>query len=100
MPNFLVREPSVLVLDNLETLWDDSGPDLDELLQRLIPLPKLRLMVTMSGTINPCSTWRKELLKTLDAESARKVFIDLSGNADLRGDFFEQQFSQIAVQLL
>jgi hypothetical protein len=69
-------------------VWDSSGPDLDEILQRLLALPKLRLVVTMRGTITPWGRWYEKPLNMLDPESARKVFINLSGNANHRYDPF------------
>jgi len=78
---FFSKEPSILVLDNLETLWDVSNREFDELLQRLIAVPKLKLIVTFRGTLPRSMAWKavKEIeLEILDPMSAREVFLGLS----------------------
>jgi len=78
---FFSKEPSILELENLETLWDDSNKEFDELLQRLSGLSMLKLIVTFRGTLPQSMVWRtwKEIeLDILDPTSAREVFLTLS----------------------
>lgn len=96
---FFSRQPSVLILDNLETLWDGSGTALDQLFQRFFALPKLRLVVTMRGTITPWGRWHEKPLSPLGAESARKVFIALSENVNHGSDPFLDKMLEVVERL-
>jgi len=78
---FFSKEPSILVLDNLETLWDVSNREFDEFLQRLVGVSMLKLIVTFRGTLPRSMAWRtwKEVeLDILDPTSAQDVFLRLS----------------------
>jgi hypothetical protein len=86
--SFFSRQSTVLVLDNFETVWDGSEPDLDEFIQRLRALQNMRLIVTMRGNVTPGVKWLAKPLDTLDAESAKEIFIVYSGKEEFRSDPF------------
>ncbi|KAJ7482615.1 hypothetical protein FB451DRAFT_1442082 [Mycena latifolia] len=79
--------PSLLILDNLETVWEpkESRADVDKFLALLEDIEHLALIVifeiTMRGAERPTNVrWTHpflEPLKPLSQEAARKAFIDI-----------------------
>ncbi|KAJ7593753.1 hypothetical protein C8J56DRAFT_727541, partial [Mycena floridula] len=76
--------PILLVLDNLETAWEQLGKRLqvEELLSHLTGLVNVSLMITMRGTERPSRVqWTRPFLPPLgpiNTESARRTFLDIS----------------------
>ncbi|KAJ7306304.1 hypothetical protein DFH08DRAFT_1054510 [Mycena albidolilacea] len=76
--------PSLLILDELETLWEstESRGDIEELLSLLTDINHLALMITMRGAERPAKVqWTRPFLlplKPLDQEAARLTFIDIA----------------------
>ncbi|KAJ7686626.1 P-loop containing nucleoside triphosphate hydrolase protein, partial [Mycena olivaceomarginata] len=76
--------PSLLILDELETLWEstESRGDIEELLSLLTDINHLALMITMRGTERPAKVqWTRPFLlplKPLDQKAARLTFIDIA----------------------
>ncbi|KAJ7482625.1 hypothetical protein FB451DRAFT_1442105 [Mycena latifolia] len=74
---------SLLVLDNLETVWEprESRADVETFLASLEDMDQLTLMITMRGAERPANVrWSHpflEPLKPLTQEAARKTFIDI-----------------------
>ncbi|KAJ7482600.1 P-loop containing nucleoside triphosphate hydrolase protein, partial [Mycena latifolia] len=74
---------SLLVLDNLETVWEprESRTDVETFLASLEDIDQLTLMITMRGAERPANVrWTHpflEPLKPLTQEAARKTFIDI-----------------------
>jgi len=85
--NLKSRPRTVLVLDNLETVWlRNGGPDtaVDELLGKLAQVPSLSLIITCRGTDLPQfvrwsnSDWAD--LKAFSLEAALQTFQDRAGS--------------------
>ncbi|KAJ7665491.1 hypothetical protein B0H14DRAFT_3696467 [Mycena olivaceomarginata] len=81
---FANNPPSLLILDELETLWEParSRADIEELLSLLTGVEDLALMITMRGAERPTKVqWTRPFLKVLqplDQEAARHTFIDIA----------------------
>ncbi|KAJ7482792.1 P-loop containing nucleoside triphosphate hydrolase protein [Mycena latifolia] len=78
--------PSLLVLDNMETVWEpkESRTDVEKFLALLEDIEHLALIITMRGAERPANVrWTRpflEPLKPLTQEAARKTFIDIVDN--------------------
>ncbi|KAJ6583437.1 hypothetical protein DFH09DRAFT_1275203 [Mycena vulgaris] len=74
--------PTLLILDNLETIWEpaESRADLEKFLCNLTDIEDLALITTMRGTERPAHVrWTRpflESLKPLAQDAARQTFID------------------------
>ncbi|KAJ7892208.1 P-loop containing nucleoside triphosphate hydrolase protein [Mycena leptocephala] len=77
---------SLLILDNLETLWEtnDSRGNIEEFLSLLTGMDHLALVITMRGAERPAKVaWTRPFLpplKPLEQDAARQTFIDISDN--------------------
>ncbi|KAJ7930831.1 P-loop containing nucleoside triphosphate hydrolase protein [Mycena leptocephala] len=77
---------SLLILDNLETLWEpaESRGNIEEFLSLLTGLGHLALLITMRGAERPAKVaWTHPflpLLKPLEKAAARQTFIDIADN--------------------
>ncbi|KAJ7457400.1 hypothetical protein FB451DRAFT_1509662, partial [Mycena latifolia] len=80
---FLNSPPSLLILDNLETIWEPrkSRPEVEKFLALLEDIEHLALIITMRGAERPANLrWTHpflEPLKPLAQEAARRTFIDI-----------------------
>ncbi|KAJ7035317.1 P-loop containing nucleoside triphosphate hydrolase protein, partial [Mycena alexandri] len=78
--------PSLLILDNLETVWEpvESRKHIEEFLSLLTDITSLALMVTMRGAERPAKVqWTRPFLMPLQPlapDAARKMFIDIVDN--------------------
>ncbi|KAJ7044415.1 P-loop containing nucleoside triphosphate hydrolase protein, partial [Mycena alexandri] len=78
--------PSLLILDNLETVWEatKSRKEIEEFLCLLTDIPSLALMITMRGAERPSKVqWTRPFLLPLPPlaqDAARKMFIDIADN--------------------
>ncbi|KAJ6603286.1 hypothetical protein DFH09DRAFT_898890, partial [Mycena vulgaris] len=79
------RKPmSLLVLDNLETIWEpvQSRAGVEEFLSLLTDVPTLALIITMRGAERPAKVrWTRPFLVPLDPlsdEAALQTFIDIA----------------------
>ncbi|KAF8176742.1 hypothetical protein K438DRAFT_1770515 [Mycena galopus ATCC 62051] len=76
----------LLILDNLETVWEpiQSRPDVEEFLSLLTGLEHLALMITMRGAERPAKVhWTHPFLSPLQRlsnEAARQTFIEITDN--------------------
>ncbi|KAJ7455166.1 hypothetical protein FB451DRAFT_1143972 [Mycena latifolia] len=74
---------SLLILDNLETVWEpkESRTDVEKLLALLEDIEHLTLIITMRGAERPASVrWTHPFLRPLQPlaqDAARKTFIDI-----------------------
>ncbi|KAJ7321318.1 P-loop containing nucleoside triphosphate hydrolase protein, partial [Mycena albidolilacea] len=81
---FTNNAPSLLILDELETLWEPASArgDIEELLSLLTGVEDLALMITMRGAEHPAKVqWTRPFLKVLqplDQEAARRTFVDIA----------------------
>ncbi|KAJ7797404.1 P-loop containing nucleoside triphosphate hydrolase protein, partial [Mycena olivaceomarginata] len=81
---FANNPPSLLILDELETLWEpaSSRANMEELLLLLTGVEDLALMITMRGAERPAKVlWSRPFLKVLqplDQEAARRTFVDIA----------------------
>ncbi|KAJ7082790.1 hypothetical protein C8R44DRAFT_904772 [Mycena epipterygia] len=81
---FSNNDPSLLVLDNLETLWEpmDSRGGVEEFLSSLTDVSHLALMITMRGAERPAKVhWTRPFLqplKSLSNDAAHQTFIDIA----------------------
>ncbi|KAJ7848195.1 P-loop containing nucleoside triphosphate hydrolase protein, partial [Mycena leptocephala] len=77
---------SLLILDNLETLWEpvESRGKIEEFLSLLTGVNHLALVITMRGAERPAKVaWTHPflpLLKPLEQAAARQTFIDIADN--------------------
>ncbi|KAJ7918322.1 P-loop containing nucleoside triphosphate hydrolase protein, partial [Mycena leptocephala] len=84
--HFSNSTPSLLVLDNLETLWEpiESRTNIEEFLSLLTGVEHLALVITMRGAERPSKTaWTRPFLRPLmplEQEAARQTFIDIADN--------------------
>ncbi|KAJ7342728.1 P-loop containing nucleoside triphosphate hydrolase protein, partial [Mycena albidolilacea] len=82
--HFSSNPPSLLILDELETLWEPtvSRSAIEELLSLLTGVNHLTLMITMRGAERPAKVqWTRPFfppLKPLDQDAARLTFIDIA----------------------
>ncbi|KAJ7323258.1 P-loop containing nucleoside triphosphate hydrolase protein, partial [Mycena albidolilacea] len=85
---FSTSAPSLLILDELETLWEPAKfcGDIEELLSQLTGVGHLAIIITMRGAERPAKVqWTRPFLpslKPLDEESARQTFMDISDTDD------------------
>ncbi|KAJ7466458.1 hypothetical protein FB451DRAFT_1093357, partial [Mycena latifolia] len=84
---FSTAPPSLLVLDNLETIWEpkESRGDIEKFLSLLADVDHLALIITMRGAERPANVrWTHpflEPLKPLTQDAARKTFIDIADDS-------------------
>ncbi|KAJ7911709.1 hypothetical protein B0H13DRAFT_1875543 [Mycena leptocephala] len=83
---FSSSSDSLLILDNLETLWEpvESQGKIEEFLSLLTGVNHLALVITMRGAERPAKVaWTHPflpLLKPLEQAAARQTFIDIADN--------------------
>ncbi|KAJ7875018.1 P-loop containing nucleoside triphosphate hydrolase protein [Mycena leptocephala] len=83
---FSSSSDSLLILDNLETLWEpaESRGKIEEFLSLLTGVDHLALLITMRGAERPAKVaWTHPflpLLKPLEQAAARQTFIDIADN--------------------
>ncbi|KAJ7482705.1 P-loop containing nucleoside triphosphate hydrolase protein, partial [Mycena latifolia] len=79
----LDSSPSLLILDNLETVWEprECRADVEKFLALLEDIEHIALIITMRGAERPAKVrWTRpflEPLKPLSQEAARKTFVDI-----------------------
>ncbi|KAJ7768790.1 P-loop containing nucleoside triphosphate hydrolase protein [Mycena metata] len=84
LQHFSSGPPSLLILDNLETVWEpvDSRQEIEEFLSLLTDINSLALMITMRGAERPSKVqWTRPFLQPLPPlaqDAARKMFIDIA----------------------
>ncbi|KAJ7869796.1 hypothetical protein B0H13DRAFT_1896478 [Mycena leptocephala] len=84
--HFSGSPPSLLILDNLETLWEptESRANIEEFLSLLTGVEHLALVITMRGAERPAKVaWTRPFLqplKPLEQAAARQTFIDIADN--------------------
>ncbi|KAF8208995.1 hypothetical protein K438DRAFT_1442951, partial [Mycena galopus ATCC 62051] len=77
--------PSVLILDNLETLWEpvESKGDVEEFLSLITDVKHLALVITMRGAERPSKVrWTRPFLQPLqplEHAAARQTFVEIAG---------------------
>ncbi|KAJ7178218.1 P-loop containing nucleoside triphosphate hydrolase protein, partial [Mycena filopes] len=82
--------PSLLVLDNLETLWEPAElrKEIEEFLALLTDITTLALLVTMRGAERPSQVqWTRPFLlplQPLAQDAAQKVFRDIADDGHLQ----------------
>ncbi|KAJ7099789.1 hypothetical protein C8R44DRAFT_988610, partial [Mycena epipterygia] len=81
---FSSSPPALLILDNLETLWEpiESRGEVEEFLSKLSDIGHLGLMITMRGAERPARVrWTRPFLpplKPLSDSAARQTFFDIA----------------------
>ncbi|KAJ7660158.1 hypothetical protein DFH06DRAFT_1130064 [Mycena polygramma] len=84
---FFSGPPSLLVLDNLETVWEpmQSRQAVEEFLSLLTDVKHLALMITMRGAERPAKVaWTHPFLpplSPLNEDAARQTFMDIADDA-------------------
>ncbi|KAJ7457771.1 hypothetical protein FB451DRAFT_1372421 [Mycena latifolia] len=82
--HFASSPPSLLILDNLETIWEakESRAEVEKLLALLADIDHLALIITMRGTERPANVrWSRpflEPLKPLTQDAAQQTFTDIA----------------------
>ncbi|KAJ6595032.1 P-loop containing nucleoside triphosphate hydrolase protein, partial [Mycena vulgaris] len=82
--HFATNPACLLVLDNLETLWEPTEirRDIEEFLSLLTDVKHLALIITIRGTERPASVrWTRPFLpalKPLTQDAARQTFIEIA----------------------
>ncbi|KAJ7223417.1 hypothetical protein GGX14DRAFT_307667, partial [Mycena pura] len=85
---FTSSPPSLLILDNLETVWEptDSRGDVERFLALLTEVDHMSLIITMRGAERPANVhWTHPFLpalKPLPLDAARQTFADITDNVD------------------
>ncbi|KAJ7734429.1 hypothetical protein B0H16DRAFT_1222913, partial [Mycena metata] len=83
------RPGSVLILDNLETVWEPSvsRQEVEEFLSLLTDITSLALLITMRGAERPSKVqWTRPFLPPLQPlaqDAARRMFLDIADNYHL-----------------
>ncbi|KAJ7730761.1 P-loop containing nucleoside triphosphate hydrolase protein, partial [Mycena metata] len=86
--HFTNAPPSLLILDNLETVWEPerSREEIEEFLSLLTDIASLALLVTIRGAERPAKVqWTRPFLLPLgplSQEAARKMFIEITDDRD------------------
>ncbi|KAJ6537421.1 hypothetical protein DFH09DRAFT_89593 [Mycena vulgaris] len=81
---FSSSPPSLLILDNLETLWEPSRSrgEVEEFLSLITDVPLLALIITLRGAERPAKvSWTRPVLPPLmplGQNAARQTFIDIT----------------------
>ncbi|KAJ7605442.1 hypothetical protein DFH06DRAFT_1067886, partial [Mycena polygramma] len=81
---FSQNPPSLLVIDNLETVWEPGQlrKEIEEFLSLLTGIYHLALIITMRGAERPARVqWTHPFvppLKSLEPDAAKKMFIDIA----------------------
>ncbi|KZO91500.1 hypothetical protein CALVIDRAFT_558131 [Calocera viscosa TUFC12733] len=83
----------LIVLDNLETLWDSKDcSKVEDVLSKLAAIPCLSLIVTLRGTHRPAGVyWSDTILDpvgTIPLSVARQVWMGIAKKEDARLDVF------------
>ncbi|KAJ7812597.1 hypothetical protein B0H13DRAFT_1666155, partial [Mycena leptocephala] len=82
--HFTTHPPSLLILDNLETLWEptECRGKIEGFLSLLTGVDQLALVITMRGAERPAKVaWTRPFLqplKPLEQDAARQTFIDIA----------------------
>ncbi|KAJ7908353.1 P-loop containing nucleoside triphosphate hydrolase protein, partial [Mycena leptocephala] len=82
--HFSSSPPSLLILDNLETLWEpvESRAEIEEFLSLLTDVAHLALLITMRGAERPAKVrWTRPFLlplKPLEQDAALRTFMDIA----------------------
>ncbi|KAJ7315600.1 hypothetical protein DFH08DRAFT_1039809 [Mycena albidolilacea] len=82
--HFSNNPPSLLILDNLETVWEPTElcPEIEEFLSLLTDVDHLALIITMRGARRPGKVrWTHPFLpplEPLDQDAAQKIFMDIT----------------------
>ncbi|KAJ7457742.1 hypothetical protein FB451DRAFT_1183060 [Mycena latifolia] len=82
--HFTSSPPSLLILDNLETLWEprESRAEVEKFLALLADVDHLALIITMRGAERPANVrWTRPFLEPLNPltqDAARQTFIDIA----------------------
>ncbi|KAF8171807.1 hypothetical protein K438DRAFT_1773095 [Mycena galopus ATCC 62051] len=85
---FLEKSSCLLILDNLETVWEPlhSRVGVEEFLSLLSQVENLALMITMRGAERPAKVqWTHPFLmplQPLSDDAARQTFLDITDNSD------------------
>ncbi|KAJ7809556.1 hypothetical protein B0H14DRAFT_2865665 [Mycena olivaceomarginata] len=96
---FAGQSTCLLILDNLETVWEPMGSrvGVEELLSLLTDIAHLALLITMRGAERPAKVcWTRpflEPLKPLSDDAARQTFLDIAD------DFHEPKDIQSVLNL-
>ncbi|KAJ7758678.1 P-loop containing nucleoside triphosphate hydrolase protein, partial [Mycena metata] len=83
LQHFSNSPPSLLILDNLETVWEPptSRKETEEFLSLLTDITSLALVITMRGAERPSKVqWTRPFLPSLQPltqDAARRMFIDI-----------------------
>ena len=104
----LVESPSLVVLDNAETPWQHDRVGTEELLQRLVQLPRLALVASLRGREPPDFNLIHPVVlevTQLKAEESLELFCRIAGDTHhddslLRKLLAEQEGVALAVKLL
>jgi hypothetical protein len=84
----LQDDPTLLVIDNLETPWEAEHGKIEQLLQTLAHIPNVSLIVTMRGSELPSGAdWEDPLVvRPLAIRAARELFLDEAKNRTFAKD--------------
>jgi len=102
-----LAKPTILTIDNLESIWVTDEPktrrDTERLLQTLGNMDNLSLIVTSRGSIPPPGVkWanaRSTSLDTLTVEAALAVFSDLAGESIAVSNEASQAMKQLVTEV-
>lgn len=84
----LKDDPTLIIVDNLETPWESDRENVEDLLQNLAEAPNVSLVVTMRGNEPPSgASWGRSLhVPPLGLRAARRLFLDEAKKPELSQD--------------
>ncbi|KAF8163704.1 hypothetical protein B0H34DRAFT_334467 [Crassisporium funariophilum] len=98
--NRLKKKPTLLVLDNFETIWDAplNRTDVESVLSEITSIASLALILTMRGSQRPAGMrWSNVIspLQPVDLESARSIFRSIAHEVDEHATFLIQAVDRV-----
>ena len=72
-------EPLHLLLDNLETPWNESRSETERILYKIDRIPHVTIFITMRASIAPCNGdgWQSFQIEQVDEKAARQIYLDI-----------------------
>ncbi len=75
----LTQAPTLLILDNLETSWERSGPVIEARLRDLLAIPNLALLASFRGQEAVRARWTlRHRVDPLSEDAAKTLFLEIA----------------------
>jgi tetratricopeptide (TPR) repeat protein len=85
-------KPALLILDNAESPWEAAPQETEELLADLASIPRLALLLSVRGRVQPTLPRRGKPIEVprLELDAARQLFRSIAWNVDLHHPRLEE----------